>query len=156
MEYTEEELKAINFFKKYNWYADINEEHDNIDILFNLIEKQQKEIEKKDKRLKRQFKLLQKRDKEIEILKKESTKWIDNWLEENEKWQKERNENGRLKRQIKNSIPKEVIREKIEEIQNELDEKYSAEKISIFSGNTYMEKFKLLGKLCGLKELLGE
>ena len=55
-----------------------------------------------------------------------------------------------------NYISKEAIREKIEEIQIELDKKYSAEKISIFSGNTYMEKFKLLGRIYALKELLGE
>lgn len=55
-----------------------------------------------------------------------------------------------------NYIPKEAIRKKIKEIQIELDKKYSAEKISIFSGNTYMEKFKLLGRIYALKEILGE
>lgn len=51
-------------------------------------------------------------------------------------------------------IPKSKIKEKIEEINSELEEKYSAEKISVFSGNTYMEKFKLLGKLQALQELM--
>lgn len=51
-------------------------------------------------------------------------------------------------------IPKSKIKEKIEEINSELEKKYSAEKISVFSGNTYMEKFKLLGKLQALQELM--
>lgn len=55
---------------------------------------------------------------------------------------------------FKNSIPKSKVKEKIEELHNELEEKYGAEKISIFSGNTYMEKFKLLGKVQALQELM--
>lgn len=57
-------------------------------------------------------------------------------------------------KQINNSVGKDVIREKIEATDNELEEKYSAEKISVFSGNTYMEKFKLIGKRQALQELL--
>jgi len=57
---------------------------------------------------------------------------------------------------LDNSIPKEKVKAEIQKIENELEEKYSAEKISVFSGNTYMEKFKLLGKLEVLKELLEE
>lgn len=144
MEYTEEEIKAIESLKIKAEYIGDNyifskqatrNLRKELDILLNLIEKQKGKIE---------------------VFKNASTEWINSYLEENEKWQKERNENGRLKRQIKNSIPKEAIREKIKEIKNELDENYSAEKLSIFSGNTYMEKFKLLGKVYGLKELLGE
>lgn len=42
---TEEENKAIEYFKTYNWYADINTQHKNVDILLNLIEKLKKENE---------------------------------------------------------------------------------------------------------------
>ena len=42
---TEEEKKAIEYFKTYNWYADINTQHKNVDILLNLIEKLKKENE---------------------------------------------------------------------------------------------------------------
>lgn len=57
---------------------------------------------------------------------------------------------------IKNSIPVSLVEEKIEELNKELEEKYSADKISIFSGNTYMEKFKLIGKRQALQEILEE
>lgn len=63
-------------------------------------------------------------------------------------------DNKELEEDLKNSIPKSKVKEKIEEINSELEEKYSAEKISVFSGNTYMEKFKLLGKLQALQELM--
>lgn len=53
----------------------------------------------------------------------------------------------------KNYIHKDKIKEKIEEVEIEL-ENYEADKINVFSGQTYMEKFKLLGKLYILKELL--
>lgn len=42
---TEEENKAIEYFKNYNWYADINTQHKNVDILLKLIEKLKKESE---------------------------------------------------------------------------------------------------------------
>ncbi len=55
---------------------------------------------------------------------------------------------------LENSILKEAIVKKRNELDKELEQKYSAEKISIFSENTYMEKFKLLGKREILQELL--
>lgn len=51
-------------------------------------------------------------------------------------------------------IAPEVIEEKLKNTFDILDEKYSVDKISVFSGNTYMEKFKLLGKVELCKELL--
>lgn len=47
---TEEENKAIEYFKTYNWYADINTQHKNVDILLNLIEKLKKENEQLNNR----------------------------------------------------------------------------------------------------------
>ena len=48
---------------------------------------------------------------------------------------------------------KDKIKAKIEEVNIKL-ENYEADKINIFSGQTYMEKFKLLGELYGLQSLL--
>lgn len=88
-----------------------------------------------------------------------------NYIEELEKENKELKEDNEQLDAIKNeavrrynfeSIPKSLVKEKIEELNEILEEKYSAEKISVFSGNTYMEKFKLIGKLQVLQELLGK
>lgn len=51
---TEEEKKAIGYFKEERKYLyKYSTEHDkNTDIILNLINKQQKEIEKKDKTIK--------------------------------------------------------------------------------------------------------
>lgn len=57
---------------------------------------------------------------------------------------------------VENSIPISVIQNTLDNIDRELEEKYSAEKISVFSGNTYMEKFKLLGSRHVLQKLLEE
>lgn len=53
---------------------------------------------------------------------------------------------------LKNS-KKLYLKAKIEEIEVKL-ENYSADKINIFSGQTYMEKFRLLGALYVLQSLL--
>lgn len=49
---SEEEKKAIEIIKKDNEYFEKHNIKTNASILLNLIEKQQKEIEKKDKKLK--------------------------------------------------------------------------------------------------------
>lgn len=79
--------------------------------------------------------LIEKQSKEIEELK-EKNEYLPNWVS-------------------KKYVSKAKIKEKIEEVEIEL-ENYAADKINVFSGQTYMEKFKLLGKLYILKELLEE
>lgn len=55
---------------------------------------------------------------------------------------------------LDNSISKDKIIKQKKEYDKELEEKYNADKISVFSGNTYMEKFRLLGKSKALGDLL--
>lgn len=61
-----------------------------------------------------------------------------------------------LEKQLADSTPNSAIIEKLNKINKELEEKYSADKISVFSGNTYMEKFKLIGKQQILQQILKE
>lgn len=94
MEYTEEENEAIKECEsliKKEYYGDMYfYERRSIQIILNLLQKQQKEIER-----------LQNKDKEY-------MKILNNNLE----WQEKYNE-------LKNdSIPKEAIREKIEQYEN--------------------------------------
>lgn len=59
-------------------------------------------------------------------------------------------------KEIENSVSKDKIREEIKENNKILEKNYSAKKICVFSGNTYMEKLKLLGKNEALNKLLEE
>lgn len=130
MEHSEDEKKAIEDLKKQINFYDINNiKNTNSHILMKLIDKQHSKI------------------KELADYTRE---WLDSYCEENQKWQKERNENGRLRRLVKNSIPKKVIREKIEELYLEMDryQDMHAEK-SVAYMQTYHAKN-------ALEELLGE
>lgn len=145
MKYTEEEkqaIQSINSFKSIKLlYGEIYVMHleqlkkyqTASEVILNLLEKYQKEIDSLEIKL-------DDKETELQILKDD--------IEADEIMYKSELEES--------YISKEAIRKKIEEIQIELDKKYSAEKISIFSGNTYMEKFKLLGRIYALKELLGD
>lgn len=72
-----EEKEAIEQLRSWRDYIIKNKDKVNkandiefyLKTVLNLIQKQEKEIDKKDKRLNRQFKIIQKRDKQIEELK---------------------------------------------------------------------------------------
>ena len=122
MEYTEEEKKAIEFFEKIQKYmGDYRGPlEENTDIVLNIIEKQQKEIERLEKTI----------DENIVI---------------------EPDETGgheELDIHIKDYIPKEVIRNKIKELENQkISTKVGFEKIF----ETKMDNAKIIDTL---RELL--
>lgn len=139
MEHSDEEKKAIEDLNKLTFLLDDvystllieSEERDeyvkSIDIVLNLIDKQHSKI------------------KELADYNRE---WIDSYCEENQKWQKERNENGRLKRLVKNSIPKKVIREKIEVLKEKIRNLHPASDCVIIDD--------LENQIKAYEELLGE
>lgn len=119
MKYTEEEKKVIEFFEKRqkymgNYRGPLEE---NTDIILNLIEKKQKEIEEKDKR--------------IFYLENEAGKIIEEEL------------NNAKVDLYRNFIPKEAIREKIDDLQR-------------YKGLVMYEKYNYDAIIRYLKELLGE
>lgn len=148
MNYTEEEKKAIEDLKNLKIGIETlnnilinlgdNENIDDIDIIaidiiINLLEKQQKEIEELKKINNLSIEYIAKEP----IIKGCSIDPID--LTE---------DNNRLQMQIKDSIPKEIIREKIKEL-----EKY------IYTGKNAPQDFlqyRVKAKIQGYKELLGE
>lgn len=158
-----EEIKNMKFIITSSFYSRgaislSIVEKEAIDTVLNLIEKQQKKIE--------DYETIEKIEVDNENRLSEEEVLISTmeyYIETNQVMTVPEQENQLIavkyilnekNKQINNSVGKDVIREKIEATDNELEEKYSAEKISVFSGNTYMEKFKLIGKRQALQELL--
>ena len=132
MEYTEEEKKAIENLRKSISINDCFINHDldaifketmkiSINIVLNIIEKQQKEIEKKEQRL-----IITREAYDRVVLEV-----VD--LEEN-------------------SIPKEVIRERIKELEENVKDFEETDNTGRFT----KEKCRDYDRLLELKELLGE
>ena len=103
-----------------------------VNIVLNLIEKQSKEIEELKAISEYREKII--KGLGLKTLPKTITGFKELVEKNDKKWE-------------------DKIKAKIEEVNIKL-ENYEADKINIFSGQTYMEKFKLLGELYGLQSLL--
>ena len=147
---TEEENKAIEYFKTYNWYADINIQHKNVDILLNLIEKLKKENEEKTTIILAGAEKVKSLEKKIEELKNKVIKRDNDIIYLEETAEKE----FLTKQEVKeNYIQKEKIKEKLEELENEekaLRKDFEKHRVQLF------ELYKKVVLIEGYKKLLEE
>ena len=149
---SDEERKAIDnmkslllYSKEHEYFSPFQEQEiDDMNIVLNIVEKQSKEIEELQEN--------------YSSAHKDINWFCENYISKVESEQRERKayiKGTNVADELCNKKWKDKIKAKIEEVEIKLKD-YGADKINIFSGQTYMEKFRLLGALYVLQSFLEE